>query len=289
MPDMSNFSSPTTDLFTATPPALDSSLHGMAPPRCPPDNTQQLHVSAPHCVPDAAGLEDRFAAALRTESSEMSANHQDDDRDWSAAAQAVIDGCTHLPEAQSRVQFLGRLCDELGPAQYPAFIGVLCTIGERGTREAAAAVAGTLVESLCCGCLPSGRRAAWGSMSMPASGQGGRSLGPVEYLCAWHAQAGAQAGLAATHFDRALRPLLALLSQDDATRAAFCDHLRAVARDPMDGALSRSVRDGLLSLADGWQACGDDLHVPVDAFMQCMKEVTDTPSGFLSDAWNRFG
>jgi len=191
------------------------------------------------------------------------------DPDWPAAAQALIDGCAYLPDAQARVQLLERLCDALGPALYPALIGVLCMVGDQGSEAARAVVADTLVDALCSGRLPSGRRAAWGAASSDVRST--RSLGPVEYLCAWHAEPGVQQALSAPNFDRALRSLLALVSQTGAARSLYCERLRAVADDPLGGALSRGTRDGLRQLASAWDTCGSDLQVPVDAFMNAVK------------------
>lgn len=84
------------------------------------------------------------------------------DPDWLGAAQLLVDGCAYLPAMQARVQLLERLCAALGPALYPALIGVLCTIGDQGSDAAMAAVADTLVEAMRTGRLPGGRRAAWG-------------------------------------------------------------------------------------------------------------------------------
>lgn len=196
------------------------------------------------------------------------------DPDWVSAAQILVDGCAYLPGMQARVQLLERLGNSLGPALYPALIGVLCTIGDQGSDAAMAAVADTLVEALRSGRLPSGRRAAWGAApAVSAQAQGTRCLGPVEYLCAWHAEPAAPQGAAmsALQFDRALRALLALVSQTDMARALYCERLRAVADDPLGGALSRGTRGAMRQLASSWETCGADFQVPVDAFVDAAR------------------
>lgn len=185
---------------------------------------------------------------------------------WEAAAQAVIDGCAHMSDAQDRMRLLERLGDELGPARYPALIGVLCTVGERGGAAAQVAVADTLADALCSGRLPTGRRAAWGS-AQEHGGCAGASLGPIEYLCAWHAEPNGAAMLPAAQFDPALRALLGLLSHAEAAHTLYCERLQAVADDPLQTALSRDTRQGLRGLADTWARCAADLHAPVDAFL----------------------
>ena len=91
---------------------------------------------------------------------------------WDAAAQLLVDGCAHAPDAAYRVDLLERLCLALGDQLYPAFLNVLCIVSERGTPAAQVAVADALVDALRSGRLPAGRRAAWGV---------GRDPGTVAY------------------------------------------------------------------------------------------------------------
>lgn len=172
------------------------------------------------------------------------------DPDWAAAAQVLVDGCAHAPDAAFRVELLERLALGLGDALYPAFLEVLAVVGERGTPAAQAAVAEGLVDALLGGRLPAGRRAAWGAARRDLAS--GAALGPVEYLCAWYAEpAGADAPSAA-RFDQALRALLALLSQSPRARTLYAARLAALADDPLDGTLSRGARQLLRTLADAW-------------------------------------
>ena len=81
------------------------------------------------------------------------------DPQWDAAAQLLVDGCAHAPDAAYRVDLLERLCLALGDQLYPAFLKVLCVVSERGTPAAQVAVADALVDALRSGRLPAGRRA----------------------------------------------------------------------------------------------------------------------------------
>jgi len=190
--------------------------------------------------------------------------------DWRAAAQHLIDGCAHLPDAASRVELLERLCAALGDDLYPALLGVLCTVGERAAPPARRAVAAALVEGLRSGRLPSGKRPAWGASLTWSDASSLRRLGPIEYLCAWYAQDGGLQPPSASSFDRAMRALLALVSADDEARLLYARRLSAVADDPLSGTLTRSTRDGLRQLAAHWEASGHDLQAPVDAFLHAL-------------------
>ena len=190
--------------------------------------------------------------------------------DWHAAAQWLIDGCAHLSTSAQRVELLERLCNALGDALYPALLGVLCAVGERGTRQAQQAVAGALLEGLCSGRVPSGGRPAWGASSLRPEAPGTRRLGPVEYLCAWYAQPADAAPPSAPAFDRALRSLLGLVSSAEPARMLYCDRLRAAADDPLSGTLARGTRDALRRLAEAWDSDGTNPQVPVDAFFQAL-------------------
>jgi hypothetical protein len=190
--------------------------------------------------------------------------------DWHRAAQWLIDGCAHLPSAPLRIELLERLCNALGDELYPALLGVLCTVAERGTPQAQQAVAAALLEGLCSGRVPSGRRPAWGAPSARPDAHAMRRLGPVEYLCAWYAQPAGAAPPSAPAFDRALRSLLGMVSTAEPARLLYCDRLRAAADDPLSGTLARATRDALRRLAEAWESDGANPQVPVDAFLQAL-------------------
>jgi hypothetical protein len=177
--------------------------------------------------------------------------------DWLAAAQALVDGLAQLPEVDARLALMEAVCDGLGDALYPAFVNLLCHIERHGETAVQALVAETLVQALQSGRLPSGRLGAWGAAPR-TGGTGGagygheRSLGPIEYLCAWHAQPSGRQPLHATAFDQALQALLRLVGSSAAARRLYCAKLRGDAQDPLGGAWSRHTRAGLLALADAW-------------------------------------
>lgn len=189
---------------------------------------------------------------------------------WHQAAQVLIDGCAYLKTPQERIRLLEDLCDALGPSLYPALIGVLCVIGERASPMARQTVAQTLVEGLQSGRVPTGRRAAWGS-NKPLTGMGApmtRSLGPIEYLCAWYDDPGSLQPISASTFDAAMRAILGLVSESDQARRLYCERLLAIAQAPVDGALTRRAVEGLRDMAQSWQGCRKDFQAPVSAFVQ---------------------
>ncbi|HYS14700.1 MAG TPA: hypothetical protein VEN28_15425 [Burkholderiaceae bacterium] len=174
---------------------------------------------------------------------------------WALAAQALVDGCIDLPNDEDRVALLAAVCEGLGDELYPAFLRVLSLVGQHGDHAARAAVAETLVHALRTGRLPSGRRSAWGAgAQLPSEGAFGskRSLGPLEYLCAWHAQADAAEALTAEQFYAAACALMDLISASKEARLLYCEKLLADVNDPLAGALTRQTREALRALATAW-------------------------------------
>jgi hypothetical protein len=174
---------------------------------------------------------------------------------WVGAAQALVDGCVDLPSDDDRVALLAAVCNGLGDELYPAFIRVLWTIGQHGDHAAKAAVARALVHALRTGRLPSGRRSAWGaSAPMNAHAAYGRTrcMGPLEYLCAWHAQTDPVRALTGAQFHTAARALMDLIACSREARLLYCEKLLADVDDPIGGALARYTRDALRALATAW-------------------------------------
>ena len=181
---------------------------------------------------------------------------------WTEAAQALVDGCVDLRDDEDRVALLGAVCDGLGETLYPAFLRVLALIGQHGDHAACAAVARALVHALRTGRLPSGRRSAWGAgaSAAPQTAYGStRSLGPLEYVCAWHAQAEPAHALTAEQFNIAARALMDLVSSSRDARLLYCEKLLADVDDPLAGALTRQTRAALRALAAAW-AAGEGSH-----------------------------
>lgn len=176
---------------------------------------------------------------------------------WFEAAQALVNGCIDLPTDEDRVALLTAVCEGLGDELYPAFLRVLWTVGQHGDHAACAAVATALVHALRTGRLPCGRRSAWGATGAapPAVCYGStRSLGPLEYLCAWHAQAEPARAMTAAQFHTAARALMDLIATSPEARALYCEKLLADVDDPISGALTRQTRQALRALATAWAA-----------------------------------
>jgi hypothetical protein len=172
---------------------------------------------------------------------------------WAAAAQALVDGCVDLPNDEDRVALLAAVCEGLGDDLYPAFLRVLSIVGKHGDHGARVAVANALVHALRTGRLPSGRRGAWGASAQSDAAFGSRrSLGPLEYLCAWHAQADAAQALSVEQFHAAACPVMDLVAASKEARLLYCEKLLADANDPLSGALTRQTREALRALATAW-------------------------------------
>jgi len=197
---------------------------------------------------------------------------------WAQAAQALVEGCIDLPHEEERVALLGAVCDGLGDDLYPAFLRVLSLIGQHGNHAARAAVADVLVHALRTGRLPSGRRSAWGadaSSAPPPSYGHTRSLGPLEYLCAWHAQAEAGRALSTDQFHTAARSLIDLIASSDDARRLYCEKLLADVDDPIAGALTRQTRQALRELALAWSAGADALDATT-RFVNALPQARDS-------------
>lgn len=179
---------------------------------------------------------------------------------WVDAAQALVEGCVDLPDDEDRVALLAAVCEGLGDELYPAFLRVLWLVGQHGDHAACAAVARALVHALRTGRLPSGRRSAWGAGgAMPPQAAYGsmRSLGPLEFLCAWHAQAEPERALSSEQFHMAARAIMDLISASREARLLYCEKLLADVDDPLSGTLTRQTRVALRALATAWAAEGD--------------------------------
>jgi hypothetical protein len=174
------------------------------------------------------------------------------------------------------VRWLENLCLTLGDQLYPAFLRVLCVIGEHGEPLAQRAVAATLTEAITSGRLPAGRQMAWGAPSGSADNAASRQQGPIEFLCAWYLHPAGTEPLSANGFDQAARALLGLVTHDRAAHQLYRARLQAAAEDPLEGAWSRRERGALQALAAAWQP-GVPLSKAVDAFLNAAR--SDRPGG----------
>lgn len=199
--------------------------------------------------------------------------------DWWGAAQTLVEGCCTL-QADERVRWLEQLCQGLGDQLYPAFLRVLCLVGEHGEPLAQEAVAATLTQALASGRLPSGRQTAWGASAGVAS----RPHGPIEFVCAWFLHPGHDNTLSAHGFDQAARALLGLVAHDEQAHALYRARLAAAAEDPLEGAWSRQDRTALGALARAWVP-GAGPAVPVDAFLKAARQPAPAAPAAVGPAW----
>lgn len=198
---------------------------------------------------------------------------------WTLAARALVEGCIDLPNDEDRVNLLAAVCEGLGDELYPAFLRVLSMIGQHGDHAARTAVANTLVHALRTGRLPSGRRTAWGASAQADAAFGSRrSLGPLEYLCAWHAQADAAQALSADQFSTAANAVMELIAASKEARLLYCEKLLADVNDPLGGALTRQTREGLRALANAWA----EGAAPSDASARFLAALPTTSTRTLS-------
>jgi hypothetical protein len=193
----------------------------------------------------------------------MSALRLRESPDWIGAAEALIAASSGLGDDDERVRWLEHSCAALGDALYPAFLRVLCLVGEHGEDAARRNVASTLLHALQSGRLPAGRHAAWGAQRMSVT----CLHGPLEYLCAWYLHPPGGEVLSAPAFDRAARSLLVLLASDAHAHRLYRARLAAAADDPIEGAWSRTDREALRALVRTWVP-GSDPDLAVSAFLR---------------------
>jgi len=195
-----------------------------------------------------------------------------DNPDWHQAAQAMVDGCASLPSLEKRVQLLEKLCTDLGDNLYPAFLQILCLIAKNGDGEAHYLITDTLVHALTTGRLPSGKLSAWGTRSLSTTSAFGqnRSLGPIEYLCAWYSQPSGRSPLSANAFQQSMHHLLNLVSANEAAKQMYCTKLSADIQDPVGGTLSSQTRAAMEQLILRWQQ-GNTAQAIIDAYINALQ------------------
>jgi hypothetical protein len=148
------------------------------------------------------------------------------------------------------VRLIDRVWSRFGDDHYPAFLHLLCAIQQFGNPRARAIVADTLAAALATARMPAGRLSAWGA----AGGSAARRVGPIEFLCAWHAQTGSAYPLPRADFEFALQRLIELFSASEKASRLYVEALLAQAGAPIEGAFSRPTRILLESVARRWRA-----------------------------------
>jgi hypothetical protein len=188
--------------------------------------------------------------------------------DWRGAAQDLLRGCDHFGDLSDRVDLIETVARSLGDMLYPAFIQILCVANSSPELHSKQLLTQALVQALRTGRLPTGKLSAWGVDSAPVSDTFGqtRSLGPVEYLCAWYAQPSGREPLSELGFRRALGDLLALISLDTHARALYCTKLTSELQDPLGGALARPTRSAMAALLAAWSS-GQSVDTTVNEFI----------------------
>ncbi len=208
------------------------------------------------------------------------------DPHWLAAARALISGCIDLRDSDARVDLLDAISRALGDELYPAFLRVLAEVGRHGEHDARAAVALALVHALRTGRLPSGRRGAWGGSASLGSNRLGRSLGPLEYLCAWAGQAESFTHLMQREFEASAEAVMTLVEASPEARALYCEKLAADAEDPIEGALSRSTRRAMLALARSWEGGAPAAEAVARFVDELTRDASPRwPTGLGSSGW----
>jgi hypothetical protein len=165
-----------------------------------------------------------------------------------------------------------KVCFGLGDELYPAFLRILCIIGQHGDQEARRLVTEALVQSLLTGRLPSGKLSAWGSSRFNPNDLLGKtaSLGPVEYLLIWYAQSSAITPLPIQSFQQAALDLLSLISSNPKAKLLYCKKLRSDIELPLDGALSSKSKLAIGQFVNAWER-DTSINTAIDLFLETLQ------------------
>lgn len=192
--------------------------------------------------------------------------------DWHSAAQRLVSGCLAFPMEDERVELMEKLCISLGDELYPAFLQMLCIIGQRGDKPAQVLITETLVRSLLIGRLPSGRLAAWGASTFAPNQIMGntRSFGPIEYLLLWYAQPSGRPPLPIQRFQSAANDLLSLIDSNPKAKSLYCNRLLSDLGEPMDGSMSSRSKTAILAFLQTWELNGPVVDT-IDSFLNALR------------------
>jgi hypothetical protein len=188
--------------------------------------------------------------------------------DWQMAAQRLVSGCFSLDTQDKRVELMESVCFGLGDELYPAFLHILCIIGQHGNLEACNLITDTLVQSLLTGRLPSAKLASWGASKLDPNSLLGKtvSLGPVEYLFIWYSQPSAAPPLPVQSFHVAAFYLLSLISSNTKAKNLYCKKLRSDIEIPLDGCVSSKSKHAIGSFLQAWES-GESIDLAIDHFL----------------------
>jgi hypothetical protein len=191
--------------------------------------------------------------------------------DWQMAAQRLVSGCLALKSLDQRVELMESVCFGLGDELYPAFLHILCVIGQHGDHEARKLITDTLVRTLLTGRLPSGKLPAWGASLFDPKSLLGKttSLGPVEYLFIWYSQPSANLPLPVQSFQQAAFDLISLISSNDEAKYLYCKKLRSDIDTPLDGYLSSKTINAIRAFLEAWET-GVSIHLAIDQYLEVL-------------------
>lgn len=183
---------------------------------------------------------------------------------WEAAAQRLVSALAAQSDASARCRLLERIAHRFGRAHYLSFVQLLCAVEQFGDLSARQTVAQALAGALQSGRMPAGVVPAWGASGPGLGGirpgpsawglASGRSLGPIEFVCAALLQPGVTPAATPPQAGFALRRLIALLNSSAQAQTLYIAQLRAAASQTLEGGLSQRTCTTLATLASAWEA-----------------------------------
>jgi len=178
-----------------------------------------------------------------------------DTPDWVGAAEDLLSSFLSLDNIDDRLEVMDAVCRRLEQGLYPAFLHILFIIEQHASENEKLLVTSTFLHALHNDRLPEGRIPAWGAdTAYTNSGFGhGRSLGPLEFTCAWFSQPGGLPQLSAQEFETITSSFIRLFSITPDIRKNYCERLIRVSEDTISGSLSSTTRIALRRIAERWR------------------------------------
>ncbi len=185
------------------------------------------------------------------------------------SAQELLVQLHALGDIDDRVRLIENLCTQLCSDLYPTFLQILCLIERKSDERCHALVTDTLVYALVTERMPSGRLPAWGTSRSSTQNpfMQHRTLGPIEFVCAWYSQATNLSPLNDDSFTFALSTLLRLIDSNTEARKRYCYKLSVDMSDTSIGVYSNATRNGIAHIARLWNAQGHSGNL-AEAYIQ---------------------
>ena len=185
------------------------------------------------------------------------------DPDFIGGTRVLLEALRIHANIDARVAILNGVAKRLGDENYPAFIKIVCVIGESADTYAKQLLAESLAHAMRKGELPSGSLTSWGVSTnwiAAASGVPGsffrsaprRNLGPIEYLSSWHSQPTNRPGLTDDVYRMALASLLHLFNASPSAARAYQTKLAADSLNELEGTFTAMTRARLAAIAALW-------------------------------------